>query len=418
MFTTGSKLLIGATVVATVAAVLYGIAQDGVRGTIGLVSAAVALAFLAAINVYVRDSNVAPDDDLAVATAPAAQPTASGSVWPLLFAGSAVLLAIGLVTYPTFTIIGIVGLLAAGAEWVAEAWADRASTDPAHNAVVRDKISNPLEFPVGAAVAAGIVIYFFSRIMLWLSKTNTVIFFTAVAVVVALSAFLFVYRPSIKRGAAAGFIGIGIIAVVAGGAAAALDGQRDIRTFETTSLWQQEAIEHPEEFDEGAAEGKHPAGLICESAEGFPEADEDVSETVAAKSNATTIVLLANGELAFDVPGPIETGAVGVVLPRSNPNNIIFRNESAEERRLSVDYGTDTIVDEEGEESEVRRQACTTLIGEGGAQLLTVTFPEPSIAYEGEINPNGPTGGDPRELDGFWFFVPGVETAKLPLVVP
>jgi hypothetical protein len=415
MFTTGSKLLIGASVITAIGALVYGLSDDGVRGTVGLVSAAIALAFLAAINVYVRDSNVAPDDDVAVATAPAAQPTPAGSVWPMLFALSAGLVAVGLVTFPTVLIIGVVGVLAAGAEWVTEAWAERASADPAHNAEVRNRISNPLEFPIGGAVAAGIIIYFFSRIMLWLSKTNTVIFFATVAAVVAISAFIFAYRPSIKRGAAAGFIGLGIIAVLAGGAAAALDGQRDIRTFETTSLWQHEALEHPEEYAEGAEAGKHPSGLICESAEAFPEADEDVSETVAAKSNATTIVLLANGELAFDVPGPIETDAVGVVFPRSNPNNIIFRNESSEERRLSVDYGVDTV---EGEDVEIRRQSCTTLIGEGGAQFLTITFPEPSVVYEGETNPNGPVGGDVRQRDGFWFFVPGVETAKLPLVVP
>ena len=53
MFTTGSKLLIGSTVMATVAAVLYGVTQEGTLGTIGLASAAIALAFLAGINVYV-----------------------------------------------------------------------------------------------------------------------------------------------------------------------------------------------------------------------------------------------------------------------------------------------------------------------------------------------------------------------------
>jgi hypothetical protein len=58
MFTTGSKLLIGSAVVATIAAIMYGITQDGVLGTVGLASAAVALSFLAGVNVYVRDSNV------------------------------------------------------------------------------------------------------------------------------------------------------------------------------------------------------------------------------------------------------------------------------------------------------------------------------------------------------------------------
>ena len=73
MFTTGSKLLIGSSVIAIVAAVLYGVTQQGTLGTIGLISAAVALVFLAAINVFVRDSNVSAMDIDAHATAPAAR---------------------------------------------------------------------------------------------------------------------------------------------------------------------------------------------------------------------------------------------------------------------------------------------------------------------------------------------------------
>ena len=62
MFTTGSKFLIGGAVVATISAIAYGIAQDGVMGTIGLASAAVALAFLAGVNIFTRDSNVWEDE--------------------------------------------------------------------------------------------------------------------------------------------------------------------------------------------------------------------------------------------------------------------------------------------------------------------------------------------------------------------
>ena len=41
----------------------YGTTQDGVLGTIGLVSATVALGFIAAINVWLRDSNVRADSE-------------------------------------------------------------------------------------------------------------------------------------------------------------------------------------------------------------------------------------------------------------------------------------------------------------------------------------------------------------------
>ena len=58
MFTTGSKLLIGSAFAAALFALVYGVTQEGSLGTIGLISAAVGLALLAAINVFVRDSNV------------------------------------------------------------------------------------------------------------------------------------------------------------------------------------------------------------------------------------------------------------------------------------------------------------------------------------------------------------------------
>ena len=123
-----------------------------------------------------------------------------------------------------------------------------------------------------------------------------------------------------------------------------------------------------------------------------------------------------SGTLDYDVPGPKELGDAGMVIPRSTTTNIIFRNDSDEDRRLSLDLGTQTIEIEAGgetEEVEARHQICTTLIEPGGAQLLTIEVGEPSFAYDGVENPNGPPGAD-----GFWFFVPGVDTAKLEVIVP
>ena len=85
MFTTGSKLLIGSAFAAALFALVYGVTQDGSLGTIGLISAAVGLALLAAINVFAatptsrrwspRGSNPRP---------PPAQ--RAPSLWPLLTA--------------------------------------------------------------------------------------------------------------------------------------------------------------------------------------------------------------------------------------------------------------------------------------------------------------------------------------------
>lgn len=417
MFTTGTKFLIGASVVALLATVVYGLGQDGVLGTVGLASATIGLILLTVLNAMLRDSNVFADDEAPVETTAAAQKAPGASIWPLGLAFGAVVIAVGLISYQPIVVVGLVAVVATGGEWAVQAWAERASGDPDYNAKVRNRMSNALEYPVGAAVGIGIIVYSFSRVMLWLSsKTNTTVAFATVAAVVLLVAFLVASRRKISTGALGGVMAVGAIAVVTAGAFAGLDGERDIPVFETTAIWQEEAILHPVEYAEGAAEGKHPAELICESPEEFPEADERASETVASKSGTFTVLLTEDDTLAFDVPGPIEEGAVGITIQRSNPTNVIFRNDSDEDRRLSLDLGTVPVEIEEGGETvevEAPHQLCTTLIEPGGAQLLTVLAPEPSFAYADVENRNGPPGAG-----GFWFFVPGVDTAKLQVIVP
>jgi hypothetical protein len=417
MFTTGSKFLIGASVVAVLATVMYGITQGGVLGTVGLASGSISLIFLAGLNLILRDSNVHADDAAPVESSSAAQFAPSPSAWPLAFAFGAITVAVGLVSYQPIFVVGFVVLLVAGAEWVVQAWSERASSNAAHNAQVRSRVSNPFEYPVGGAVAIGAIVYGFSRIMLWLSKTNTVVAFVVLAAVVVTIGFIIAFRPSLKSGAVGGVVAAGAIAVIGAGTVAGLDGERSIPEFETTSIWQEEALLHPEEYAESAEEGEHPAGLICESGEEFPEADEDASQTVASKSNAIQVFLRADGTLDYDPPGPIPPGSNAVTVQRSNPTNFIFRNESNEHARLSIDLGTMTVdlgTEDEPEEVEVRNQICTTLVEGGGAQLLTVKIDQPSYAFS-EPNPNGPGG---EEGSGFWFFVPGIDSATLQVDVP
>ena len=417
MFTTGSKFLIGASVVSFVATVAYGLGQDGVLGTVGLASATVCLIGLAVLNAILRDSNVFADDAAPVETTAAARYAPGAGPWPLALALGSVVVAVGLVTQQSVVLVGIVIVVVAGGEWMVQAWSEGASDNVEYNEAVRSRVANSLEYPVGAAVGIGIIIYSFSRVMLWLNtKTSTTVVFAVTAAVVLAVAFVIASRPKMSTGAVGGVIAVGAVAVVAAGAFTGVDGQREISEFESTSVWQEEGILHPDEYAEGAAEGEHPAELICESPEEFPEADEKASETVASKSGTYQVFLTETGMLEFDVPGPVEDGAAGMVVPRSNPTNVIFRNDSEEDRRLSLDLGTQLVEiehDGETEEVEARHQLCTTLIEPGGAQLLTFKADEPSLAYDGQENPNGADGGD-----GFWFFVPGVDTARLQVIVP
>jgi hypothetical protein len=382
MITTGSKFFIGSAVLATISAIAYGVTQDGVMGTVGLASAAVALSFLAGLNLYTRDANIWADEIESVETAPAALRAPANTVWPFAFALSATVLAVGLVTVQAVFVIGIVLLLVSGAEWAAETWAHRASADPAYNAEVRSRMANPLEFPVGAAIAIGIVIYAFSRIMLGLSKTGTTILFAIVGASIITLAYVFAAKPGRSKAAIAA-VAVGAIVVVAGGAASGLGGERDIEEHETAAGLNEEGVD------------------ICTSPEEF-EADEKASQSIAAAAAvAATITLDDSGQLSYELNGPSASGSDGITLPRSNPNNVIFRNDSGEERRLSVSLGT-RASEEEGSEEEVPNYICTALVDDGGAQNITVIAPLPSVVFE----------------EGYSFFVPGVESARLNLFVP
>jgi len=384
MFTTGSKLLIGSAVAATVAAVIYGLTVDGSMGTIGLVAAAVALWFLAGVNAFTRDANVLETDDASIAASAAARTRPGNSLWPLGFGAGASIVAVGLVTQQTVTVIGFVLVGAAGAEWLVQAWSESTSSDADYNEDVRERVMQPLEFPILGAAVAGILVYAFSRMMLWLSKEGTVVLFAVVAAIILAIAAIIALRPSVRTGTIGGVLAVAAILVIGGGGgvAAGIDGSRDIHEHETV--------------DGLTAEG------ICESPEEF-EADEKASQTIAdTQGIAANITLESDGTLTFDVPGPQADGATALTLARSNTSNIAFHNESDHERRLSLDLGTETVETEDGDEEEVPNQSCTTLVEEGGSQLLTVRIDLPSATAP----------------DGYSFFVPGVDTAMLEVVVP
>jgi hypothetical protein len=344
--------------------------------------------------VWAADSNLSALDTTVVATSEASDNPPGASIWPMVFAVGAVAVVLGLVSQQSIFTIGLVILLAAGAQWAVQAWAESASTDSTTNAAVRGRLANPLEYPLLGAFAVGGIAYALSRIMLWLSKTNTIVAFVVLATVIACIAFIFAARPSLKRGAIGGILTVGAVAIVAGGVAAGVDGERDIHVHETIAA---------------------DAALFCNSPEEF-EIDEGASQTVSTKAGTYTISLTAAGNLEFDVPGPVDGGSEAISLRRSNPNNIVFRNDSGQTRRLTLDLGPApeeeaTAAAEEGhgadeshDDKSERNLTCTSLVEDGGAQLITVKFAEPSFAYADDDQ-------------AFRFYVPGTD-AEIDVVVP
>ena len=377
MFTTGTKLLAGGAVLAAVAAVAYGLTQQGTLGTVGLISAAVAMAYLAGVNMYTRDADVSAMDTAATAMSAAAVPPPGASMWPLVGGVGALLVVVGLVSYPVVFVFGLIVLLATAVEWMVQAWAERASGDRSHNADVRGRMAHPLEFPLLGAVGLGIVIYSFSRIMLFLSKSTGPAVFATIAALILLVGFIVAFMPTVRGSAIAVVALLAAVGLVAGGAAAALEGERELHPHETIA--------------DLAAAGE------CDTPD-ETEADEHASQTVAAKASIAGEVVLGDDDTLTAAPEGVDVDVDTFVVTKSNPTNVRFRNESAEERRLVLDFGTGTT--DEGE--EVALQHCTALVEEGGSALLTF-----------QIDTASAVAGTP-----YRFFVPGVDGAELPVEVP
>jgi hypothetical protein len=387
MFTTGSKLFLGATVMSIVAAVVYGASKGGAggwEGVVGLLSAALVFAFLFGVNYFAKDGNVSAMSDNATTESPAAQPPVERSMWPALTAVAVGALAVGAQSRPIVFKAGVVLLLAAAVEWMVQGWSERASGDRSYNASLRKRMLHPLEFPLLAAAGLAAIIYSFSRIMLWIDKSGGPVVFIIAGALVLFGGFLFASRPTLKKGVVAGICTIGALGLVSTGAVMAVDGQRTIETHPTTRT------------DNGAA---------CALAEEGPgtqaEVDNKGSQAVASKAAVGITVVLENGKLTaheLGLPGTLPV----VTVSRGNIVNVIFKNHDPEKRRLTVNMG-EFEQDINGTKVKQHPKTCTTLVrGKDGSQFLSFVLPKPSIA----------------STQPYTFTVPGVDGASIEIKVP
>lgn len=389
MFPTGSKLFLGLTGAAVAGFVVFGFFQEwNTVGVVGLGSAIVVLAFLAGVVIYTRDADVAAGDATAAASAPAAQPAPSNSLWPLVGALGGGLVVVGLVTDKRFLVGGFAVLFVALVEWMVQGWSERASGDAKYNRAVRGFILHPLEMPILGAIGLGAIIFSFSRIML---KSDHVVgpsLFIGLAALITFFGFVFAAKRRPSKAVAAGICTIGALGILAGG------------------IWSAAAGERPELAEEGHIFRDTPEEKSERSkcGEEVTEADEKASGSLASKSSISAEVILRDGVLEVREFG---RPADRLHVARGNTVNVIFKNEGGEEepRRLAAQYLANG-VDENGKPTTDLQQVtvCTNAIEDGKVQLLTLVVPKPSVA--------APEGKE------FKIFVPGVETAELPLEVP
>ncbi|MEO5723465.1 MAG: hypothetical protein ABIQ39_13050 [Ilumatobacteraceae bacterium] len=391
MFTTGSKLFLAGTAVSALAAVVWGITNGGPAGwlgTVGLISLAVAFALLFGITTFVRDCNVPGSAPGAATQSAAAQRPAGRSMWPAIAAVGIGLMTVGADTRPLVFKVGVVVLLAAIVEWMVQGWSERASSDPAYNATVRQRVAHPLELPLIGAAGLAVMIYSFSRIMLFLSKSNGPWAFIMVGVVILVFAFTFASRPSLRKGVIVGVCTIGALGLVSTGAVMAIGGQREIP-------------KHPTVADDAYAQCTRDAATTEANPE-YAEIEHRASQHVAAKSDPMAQVELRNGQLEVYIVG-IAAPQKTLTVARGNIVNILFVNRDPGKVRLTAYAGTDVQTVNDTVIKRPRR-TCTTLIGTDNEQMLNVVFPKASEAT---------TADDPYTLT-----VPGLAGQQIKVVVP
>ncbi|MBI4934192.1 MAG: hypothetical protein HY828_09965 [Actinobacteria bacterium] len=382
MFTTGSKLLLGATVLSVVGAIAFGVTTGGpagVLGTIGLVSLASVFGFLAGINLYTRDGNVAALEPGVERTSAAAQPPVGRSLWPIVGAVGVGGLAVGAVSQPVVFKVSLIVVLATVVEWMIQGWSERASADRAYNEGIRRRLLHPLEFPIVGALIGAAVVYAFSRIMLSISKDAGRWVFIILGTIIVAIGFLFAAKRGLSKGTAAGIVAVGALALVGVGVASAVSGQRTIE-------------EHP-----------HISTAVClgtaTEAE-TEEIDDKASQDVAAKSNViSNVELTEDGRLVAFNLGTADTEYHEITVPRSTTVHVLFTNKTEEPRRLTVHLGTFPAADGTAGSEQAD---CTTAVNQDGVAFLTFRLDKSQAA----------------STTPYRLTVPGVEGQEISLVVP
>ncbi|MEI7883179.1 MAG: hypothetical protein WCI32_06545 [Actinomycetota bacterium] len=371
MFTPGSKYLIAITGLSAVSLALYMLlVHPSAIGAVALIGLLTATSLLTGITLFTRDGHASEGE-----TSAATLDTPTSSMWPLVGAAGFTLLLVGTITTPIVFILGIVAMLAALIEWTVQAWSERGSGDIAYNASIRQRLLNPIEYPLLAAIGIAVIIFSFSRVMLAINKDAGALTFILAASAISLVGLLISVRPQLKKSIVLTIAVVAAVGLVGAGIASMGVGMRD----ELVVAGQEDHYAHKE--------------CGAERSEHF---DKGVSKTISAKSGADATIELIDGKLTAHAQG-IEGLQDSITVRRSNPINIIFRNKDAGEFRLSAYLGKTKVADGVSEDLVT----CTQLLPQGGEQWLTFKIAKPSIA-------EGP----------YTLTIPGLEGQSIVVVVP
>jgi hypothetical protein len=261
MITTGTKWFFGLGMVSLVLAAAYGWTTGGnglgpvtvgYKGSVGdhlgyglLITAAGISLFHGFVLTAWRDADPQAEAQVArLQTVPVMRP-AGVSYWPAVAAFATALVLIGLVSEPILFVFGLIGLGVVLVEWTVQTWADHATGDPATNQRIRNRLMNPVEFPVAGALAVGVVVISLSRAFLAVSELGAVWVAAGIATVVLLAGAVVASRPRVSANVVVALLLVAAIAVIGLGVAGGVAGQREFHPFGT-------GPDEEREHDEGA----------------------------------------------------------------------------------------------------------------------------------------------------------------------
>ncbi len=252
MITTGSKWYFGFGFLALVFAAAYGWTTGGnglgplslgYKGGVGdhfgygiLVTASAVSFFLGVVVTAARDAEAEALAQVAgTETVPRCSRRAPATGRPSPPSGSA-LLVIGLVSEAVLVVFGLILLGIALIEWSVQTWADHATGDPETNRRIRNKVMNPIEFPLAGALALGLIAISLSRLFLTFTANQTVLAGVIVTALIVAGAFWVASRPHISSNVVVGLVVAGAVAIIAIGVAGAVNGPREVHEEEEGGL--------------------------------------------------------------------------------------------------------------------------------------------------------------------------------------
>lgn len=190
---------------------------------------------LAGILVAFRDAD--PEAEAQVVhtdTVPVTRPPVGANFMPALAAFGFVVMLIGLATRtPVYATVGLVIVLVSGFVWTLRTWAERATGDDTANTELYHRFIDPLRTPVLALLSVAVVAIGLSRVLLAVSKSNSVIIFGLVAALFFIVATVLAIRPSSARSVTTVLVVLGALAVIVAGVLGAVHGERDFEEHNT-----------------------------------------------------------------------------------------------------------------------------------------------------------------------------------------